>query len=64
MHYYNGALTSTIGNTGSYLTETVSTYITRDGGLTWEQVNDFFCHISICQMQQSCFSSKIQAYIC
>ena len=32
-------LTSTnTGNTGSYLTDTGSVYITRDGGLTWEQV--------------------------
>ena len=26
------------GNIGSYLTDTGSVYITRDGGLTWEQV--------------------------
>ena len=32
-------LTSThTGNTGSYLTDSGSVYITRDGGLTWEQV--------------------------
>ena len=27
------------GNPGRYLTDTGSVYITRDGGLTWEQVN-------------------------
>ena len=64
MHYYTCGLTSTKGNTGSYLTETVSTYITRDGGLTWEQVNDLLCHILICQIQQSCFSYKTDPSIC
>ena len=28
------------GNTGSYLTDTGTVYITRDGGLIWEQVSD------------------------
>lgn len=37
-------LTST-GNLGSHLTNSVSVYITRDGGLTWDKVNDtlFYC---------------------
>ena len=27
-----------VGNSGSYLTDTGSAYISRNGGLTWEQV--------------------------
>ena len=34
------------GNTGSYLTDTGSVYITRDGGLTWEQVCAYVCMLS------------------
>ena len=34
------------GNLGSYLTDTVSAYVTRDGGLTWEQVCSILCYVS------------------
>ena len=33
-------LSTTTGNLGSYLTGSVSTYISRDGGITWEQVSN------------------------
>ena len=32
-------LSTTIGNLGSYLTNDVSVYISRDGGITWQKVN-------------------------
>ena len=32
------------GNTGSYLTDTGTIYITRDGGLTWQQVSDVYTY--------------------
>ena len=31
-------MSTTTGNTGSYLTDTGSVYITSDGGLTWNEV--------------------------
>ena len=36
MHCWHVLIT---GNPGSYLTDSGSVYITRDGGLTWELVN-------------------------
>ena len=33
-----------LGNVGSYLTDTGSVYITRDGGLSWEQVHMYINH--------------------
>ena len=45
--FYNGYFHKecyfTIGNPGFYLTDTGSVYISRDGGLTWEQVCTYVC---------------------
>ena len=43
-HYFyvcNTVCVLIAGNPGRYLTDNGSVYITRDGGLTWEQVNSY-----------------------
>ena len=39
--YFYKEYVISLGNPGNYLTNTGSVYISRDGGLTWEQVHTY-----------------------
>ena len=45
------------GNPGSYLADTGSVYITRDGGLIWNQVRAIHNFI-ICHVQKGSFTNQ------